>query len=336
MFFGRNADSLTMWGQEIYSFPYRRWVKRTQCQACAHPSFHKQILILLSLALIILLTSIPQQLFADTAPSQEKDSGSLFGSMQKEELKRQVRLRFAPVELQGGGSLTLVSPEEWAPVAERVSSALLRIHNFFADVFGPLPAFTTTLRLMDEQSFYELTGAPGWTNAMFYRGQIIIPLDGDLDAYEMDNLYRSLRHEYTHAVIHALSKGRCPGWLDEGIAQWIEGEENPALVPALRAWLRDRSPVTLNNLQGGFTVLQSEVVPVAYAQSLFMAQELITDSGFDHIRAYLNNLALGESPSTSFQNAFGVTLSAYEKNSAQKMHKWRESSASRILSARAN
>lgn len=230
-------------------------------------------------------------------------------------------LSFAPVQLGGGAKLTLISPRELAPLADRISDSLKLTHNFFSRLFGEIPAFSTAVRLMEEESFYERTGAPRWTNAMYYRGQIIIPLGVD-KVIDLSNLHRSIRHEYTHAVIGSLSASRCPGWLDEGIAQWIEGDENPALRPALRGWLKNHKPVSLKLLQGGFTRLETAMVPAAYAQSLYAADWVVRIWGFAKIRAYLDALRNGESKSKAFQHSFRLSQEDFEKRLGNSLKSW--------------
>ncbi|MCB0334116.1 MAG: hypothetical protein KDD55_11490 [Bdellovibrionales bacterium] len=231
------------------------------------------------------------------------------------------RLRYAPLALPGGSQLTVISPEQWSPLADKLSGQLAHLHDYFSELFGPLPPFTTSIRLMDAQRFYQETGAPEWTNAMYYREQIIIPLVAN-EPVDLKNLNRSLRHEYAHAVVHALSDGRCPGWLDEGIAQWAEGKENPALRPALLNWLEVRNPVPLSLLQGGFTKLESDMVPAAYAQSLFAANTLITTYGFSKIREYFKALSAEKTKSKAFHWNFRLTEAHFESRLAEIMQQW--------------
>jgi hypothetical protein len=182
---------------------------------------------------------------------------------------------------------------------------------------------------MTEKDFFKLTGAPKWTNAMYYRGKILIPID-IARGIDEEQIFRSLRHEYTHAVLHHLSAGKCPGWFDEGIAQWIEGEENPVLNPALRRWLRTNGLIPFSMLGGGFTGLRSEMVAPAYAQSLFAVRYLIEQKGFDGIQTYLSALGTGYSHDRAFQLAFDMNQRAFEQKLEQNLRTWQGSTQASI------
>jgi len=234
------------------------------------------------------------------------------------------RLNFAPLALQGGSKLTLISPQQWSDLAGKLSSGLEETHHTFSEMFGAIPAFTTSLRLMEDETFYAITGAPRWTNAMYYKGQIIIPLSPEVEP-DVENVFRSLRHEYAHAVLHALSGGKLPGWFDEGFAQWVEGAENPALLPALRDWLEVNPPVPLNLLQGGFTRLETPMVPAAYAQSLFATSTMINSFGFKRIRSYFDDLRNGIHKSRAFERSFNLSEHTFEKRLGKTLATWLKS-----------
>lgn len=231
---------------------------------------------------------------------------------------------FRPLYLTGGSQLTVISPGEWEPVAEKLGDTLQRTHKIFSGLFGEIPAFNVSIRLMEENAFYKRTGAPSWTNAMYYRGEIMIPLPSG-KFIDLNDISRAVTHEYTHAVLHALSKGKCPGWLDEGIAQWAEGEENPALRPALSRWLRKNPPVPLKLLQGGFTRLNTKMVPAAYAQSLIASNFIIQEFGFEGVTRFLLELRDGNSQDAAFQRAFGLSTEEFEGRLAQELGFWKNS-----------
>lgn len=230
-------------------------------------------------------------------------------------------LRFTPINLANGSKLTLITPTRWSETASSLIGVLNTTHDQFTRLFADIPAFSTSIRLMDEEEFFELTGAPKWTNAMFFRGQIILPLAKG-KAVDIENLNRSVRHEYTHAILSALSAGNLPGWLDEGLAQWFEGEESPGLRNALREWLKNHEPVSLSLLQGGFTKLNAEMVPAAYAQSLLATRLLAEKYGFPALAAYFLLLRDGVDNDSAFETAFNISISDFESHMGRALKRW--------------
>jgi hypothetical protein len=223
--------------------------------------------------------------------------------------------------MSDGSRLTLIAPSQWTEIADEISAELTRTHQQLSDLFGAVPPFRSSVRLLDEQTFYKLTKAPVWTNAMFFQGEIIIPLSTS-EPIDLENLRRSVKHEYSHAVLSALSGGFIPGWVDEGLAQWIEGEENPALRNSLRTYLQTATPVPLNLLQGGFTKLSPRMVPAAYAQSLIAVQALLKAYGIDRISDYLTLLREQVSKEAAFETAFGISESDFESRLDETLDSW--------------
>jgi hypothetical protein len=230
-------------------------------------------------------------------------------------------LRFTPINLANGSKLTLIAPTRWSETASSLITVLNTTHDHFTRLFADIPAFSTSIRLMDEEEFFELTGAPKWTNAMFFRGQIILPLAKG-KAIDIENLNRSVRHEYTHALLSALSAGNLPGWIDEGLAQWFEGEESPGLRDALREWLKTHEPVPLTLLQGGFTKLKPEMVPAAYAQSLLATRLVAEKYGFPALAAYFMLLRDGVEKDAAFETAFSISIPDFEQQLGKALKRW--------------
>jgi hypothetical protein len=223
--------------------------------------------------------------------------------------------------LTGGSKLSVVYPGNWASLANQLKVAIDNTHNQFRDYFGEIPSFSSSLRLMDEDLFYLSTGAPSWTNALFYKGQIMIPVPAN-KPMDLENIIRSVKHEYTHAVINSLSGGNCPGWLDEGLAQWAEGTENPALQPALVNYLETNPPVPLDLLQNGFTKLKTKMVPAAYAQSLFAAHTIINSFGMDSLGGYMTSLKAGRDKPEAFAKNFRISEREFERLLGHNLKDW--------------
>ncbi|MCP3980380.1 MAG: hypothetical protein GY716_13845 [bacterium] len=83
------------------------------------------------------------------------------------------------------------------------------------------PKQPITVLLYPSREFREVTQSPDWVGGL-YDGKIRVPLGGlrRLDP----RAERVLTHELTHAVVHSKTRGSCPRWLHEGLAQRAEGK----------------------------------------------------------------------------------------------------------------
>jgi hypothetical protein len=179
------------------------------------------------------------------------------------------------------------------------------------------------LRFISPEKFRMETGAPSWTSAMYYKGEISIPY-GQGKAMKAADLNQTLRHEYLHAVMAELSGFRCPAWLDEGLAQMIEGKVNPALLPALKKWLKNNEAIPLSKLKRGFTRLDKSQVAVAYAQSYLAGKYLVDKFGYPAVVKYMENLRDRHEDGQAFMDAFGVSLEDFEAGFANELREWTE------------
>ena len=206
-----------------------------------------------------------------------------------------------------------------------VATASLEILNDTYDelsrIFNYEPTNKVVLRFLSPEEFKEQTGAPPWTSAMFYRGEISIPIKPG-ERINKSDLRRALRHEFVHAVIAELSGYRCPAWLDEGLAQLIEGEPNPLLGPALRRWIKDNEAMPMDWLHNGFTTLDSSLVPTAYAESLFATRSLVNTLGMGSLVKYLRQLRENTEERVAFEKAFGRTKAQFEGQLTKQIQRW--------------
>ncbi len=215
-----------------------------------------------------------------------------------------------------------------SPYVEGVADESLRVLNDTYDeltrIFETRPNQRVILRFLTPEEFHDTTGSPSWTSAMYFGGEITVPVKLE-DARSARHLKRALRHEYVHAVIAELSGSRCPAWFDEGLAQLIEGEANPLLGPALRNWIRHHQPLPLDSLQNGFTLIDDALVPTAYAQSLFATRTLVNTYGFRSVRKYLKLLRESEPEPEAFRAAFQLSRETFERQLDTQITRWASS-----------
>ena len=144
--------------------------------------------------------------------------------------------------------------------------------------------------LYSSRQFQEVTDAPGWSGGI-YDGKIRIPIGGI--EKETPGLRRLLVHEYTHAVVRALSP-RCPTWLNEGLAQHFEGREIESRQQEVLKQVAGSGKLPpLANLEGSFIGLNNNQAMLAYLFSLSSVRYMIDNFGMYRIKSVLDELGSG-------------------------------------------
>lgn len=176
--------------------------------------------------------------------------------------------------------------------------------------FGFYPDDTVTALLYSREVFTDITRSPSWSGGI-YDGRIKLPAGGLYDKTE--ELERVIFHEYTHAVVHRLSKGRAPVWLNEGLAMYEEGQRSAGYSGRLRA-LAATGKVALAPLEGSFMGLDAEGAQAAYLLSLSAAEHLIGEFGFFSARRVLEDLGGGMKLDAAFSGALHLSYAEFEKS----------------------
>jgi hypothetical protein len=137
-----------------------------------------------------------------------------------------------------------------------------------------------------------VTQSPQWTAAV-NDGKIRVPIEGVSSMSA--TLSRVLRHELAHSFIRQASRGRCPQWLHEGIAQYIEPRRIGGNGRLLAQLFAEQKQVPLNALEASFMNYSGQQAAVAYAESL-AAVEFISDTyGTSDLRLILERIGEGAS-----------------------------------------
>ncbi|HXR17091.1 MAG TPA: tetratricopeptide repeat protein [Terriglobales bacterium] len=156
---------------------------------------------------------------------------------------------------------------------------------------GIAPRNSIPVVLYTEQSFFDVTQAPSWSGAVF-DGKLRIPINGLTSV--TPELARVLKHELAHSFISQLSSGRCPQWLNEGIAQAVEPKQ-VAHGQLLAELFRTQREIPLNALEGSFMQFSSTQATVAYEESLAAVQYISDTYGMSDLQRILERLGQGSS-----------------------------------------
>ena len=163
---------------------------------------------------------------------------------------------------------------------------------------GIAPKNSIPVVLYTGQTFFDVTQAPSWTGAV-NDGKLRIPIQGVSSV--TPDLARVLKHELAHSFINQLSAGRCPQWLNEGIAQLVEPKalSNGSRLADLYHAQRE---IPLNALEGGFMRFSSLEAGLAYQESL-AAVEYISDAyGMADVQRILERLGEGSSTEAALRS----------------------------------
>ena len=111
-----------------------------------------------------------------------------------------------------------------------------------------------------------------------------------------------LQHECTHALVHRLSQGRAPTWLDEGLAQYLE---RPVTERSEGRPVRgDEGPILLESLRGDFVGLPRAEAERKYADSLRAVQVMIARHGLSGVRRWLETIAVSKDVAQAYRHVF--------------------------------
>ena len=134
-------------------------------------------------------------------------------------------------------------------------------------------------------------------------------------------LIRTLRHEYVHAVTAELSGSKCPAWVDEGLAQIFERSSETELRNVLSKWTKKNQFIPLSQLEKGFIALDHNFAAAAYAESFFAMQMLLREHDTNSLVDFFRVLQDGQTLNRAFRLAYASSLDSFENTLRNKIAK---------------
>ena len=174
----------------------------------------------------------------------------------------------------------------------QILQALESDYDDLARDLGNPPRDNILVTLYTEQAFFDVTHAPTWSGAM-NDGKLRIPISG-LSSLTPE-LAHVLKHELAHSFITQLSAGRCPPWLHEGIAQFLEPKSLGGAGHQLSQLFKSQHNIPLNVLEGSFLQFSGIEAYVAYAESLAAVSYINDSYGMSDIQRILQRISQGSS-----------------------------------------
>ena len=168
--------------------------------------------------------------------------------------------------------------------------------------------------LYTEQAFFDVTHAPTWSGAI-NDGKLRIPISG-LSSMTPE-LAHVLKHELAHSFINQLSAGRCPVWLHEGIAQFLEPKSLGGDGHQISLLYKAQRNIPLNVLEGNFLHFSGSEANVAYAESLAAVSYINDSYGLSDIQRILQRISQGSSTEAALRETIHADYGQLESDLAR-------------------
>ena len=192
--------------------------------------------------------------------------------------------------------------------APDLARSILRVlEEDFRDLEGQLsytPPEQIGVILYTEQSFADITRAPGWAGAL-NDGRLRIPVQGLTDV--TPELGRVLKHELTHSFVGQKSHTRAPTWLQEGIAQYMEGRRSSSSAADLVDAAAQGAVPPFDALEGSWMGLSGDNAAFAYAWALAAVESIIDQGGVNDISRLLDRVATAPSTETALRDTLRLS-----------------------------
>ena len=199
--------------------------------------------------------------------------------------------------------------------AGKILDALETAYNRVGVDLGYFPEARVQVLLYTRKDFKELTASPDWSGGL-YDGKIRVPVGG---ATELTPLLRNvLAHEYTHVVVYEMTRGNCPTWLNEGLAELEGRKEFNQPMADLGRVARHGGFLSFPLLEQPFSTLSGRQVALAYQQSYGLVNFMVARYGWHKIQEILRLLGTGK----SVQDAIGSALVDYGIDYSGVVKEW--------------
>jgi len=178
---------------------------------------------------------------------------------------------------------------------ELAREVLRTLEAHFSEIESELdftPPDSIGVVLYTQQAFADITRAPGWVGAL-NDGRIRVPVQG-LSGVTPE-LSRVLKHELTHSFVGQKTRGHAPTWIQEGLAQWMEGKRSGETADTLAQIYQQGHAASLGSLEGSWMGLSGDMAAYAYAWALANIEYIVQTDGMGDVERILDLMASGTS-----------------------------------------
>lgn len=187
--------------------------------------------------------------------------------------------------------------------------------NLVGTELGLFPEARVPVGIYKRVDYKTVTDSPDWSGG-FYDGKIRLPF-GSMN--EITSMIRSiLYHEYAHVVVFELTRGNCPLWLNEGIAEMFGRMQQNCPLPEFGRAARSGKLIDFRKLEANFSEFPPSTAALAYQQSYALVNYMVTTYGWHRVKQILSGLGRG----LSFDSSATAALKDYNLNYDSLVKEW--------------
>jgi tetratricopeptide (TPR) repeat protein len=219
----------------------------------------------------------------------------------------------------GSSHFTLRYKGAAAPVLARDVLRTLEMH--FSAIESELsysPPDSIGVILYTQEAFADITKAPGWVGAL-NDGRIRVPVQG-LTGVDQE-LSRVLKHELTHSFIQQKTHGHAPTWVQEGLAQWMEGQRSGEHGAELAQIQTQGHAVPMGRLEGSWMGMSGDGARYAYAWALANIEYIVQADGMADIDRILDRIGSGMSTEAALKEVLHSDYNDLMQSTAEYLKK---------------
>ena len=183
-------------------------------------------------------------------------------------------------------------------LARNILHTLERHYGAIESELSYSPPDSIGVILYTQQAFADITQVPNWVGAL-NDGRIRVPVQGLSEV--TPELSRVLKHELTHSFVQQKTLGHAPTWIQEGLAQWMEGKRSDLNAAALVAIYQNDPALAMRHYQGDWMKFSNEAVNAAYAWALANVEYIVQSGGMNDVDRILDRLAAGDAPEAALK-----------------------------------
>src|SRR5216684_680303 len=183
--------------------------------------------------------------------------------------------------------------------------------------------------LYTQDAFSDITKAPAWAGAV-NDGRIRVPVQG-LEGVDAE-LSRVLKHELTHSFIAQKTRSACmglkascaihaPAWIQEGLAQWMEGQRSGENAAVLVQIYSDGKAIPLSRLEGSWMNMSGDTAHYAYAWALANMEYIVQADGMGDMERILDRIGAGMATEAALKEVLHSNYDDLMQSTAEYLRK---------------